>query len=112
MIYGESFSLRNKNCYHHIQLFYPELPDIPYKVLTSKEFLDIALDNDFILVDKIQDAEKGDVFITDKPVHLMYYIGGQLVSHHPINRLSLTEYLDGEMISSIKYIVRSKHGKN
>lgn len=112
MIYGEEFSLRNKNCYTHIRYFYPDLPEIKYKVLSAEEFLAIALDNGFTLVDNIKDTESGDVFITNEPVHLMYYKGQQLVSHHPINKLSLTEYIDGEMLSNIKYIVRSKHGKN
>lgn len=112
MKYGEDFNLINKNCYTHVKGFYPHLPDIKYKVLSAEEFLAIALDNGFILVDDIKDTIKGDVFITKEPVHLMYYIGNQIVSHHPLNRLSLTEYIDGEMIANIKYIVRRKHGKN
>ncbi len=108
MKYGVQFNLKTNNCYHHILAFYPHLPDISYKVLSPEKFLEIALENEFILVDDIKDCKKGDVFITEKPTHLMYYLGGQLVSHHPLNKLSLTEFLDGKMIVSIKYIVRRK----
>lgn len=108
MKYGVQFNLRKANCYHHIQGFYPKLPDIKYIILSPKEFLDISLVNNFALVDKIQDAKKGDVFITKEPTHLMYYLGEQLISHHPLRKLSLVEYLNGEMISNIEYIVRSK----
>lgn len=110
---GKPFNIKTANCYHFIQSQYPNLPDIKYKELTAEEFLAIALYNDFYLVDRIQDVNKGDVFITRSPdVHLMYYNGEQLISHHPRGKLALTEYLNGEMISNIKYIVRSKYGTN
>lgn len=109
MKYGVQFSLKDANCYHHIQAFYPDLPNIKYIVLSAENFLQIALDNNFILIDNILDSKEGDVFITNEPVHLMYYKGEQLVSHHPLNKLSLVEYLNGEMIANIKYIVRNKY---
>lgn len=109
MKYGKQFSLTKANCYHHIQEFYPDLPDIEYIILSPETFLGIALDNNFILVTDIKD---GDVFITNKPTHLIYYLGDQKISHHPLGKLSLVEYLNGDMLSNIKYIVRSKDAKN
>ena len=106
MIYGNPFNLITANCYHHIQRFYPELPDIEYIIFTSKQFLDIALDNKFI---EVYNAKTGDVFITKEPrVHLMYYLGDQQVSHHPYKGLSRKELLTGDMIELIQYIVRRK----
>ena len=107
MKYGNPFNLKNANCYHHIQEFYPELPDIKYTVLTAKEFLDIALNNGYVLVNK--QPIPGDVFITEEPhVHLMYYMGDQQISHHPFKGLSRRELLTGDIMENIKYTVRRK----
>ena len=106
MMYGNPFNLKNANCYHHIQRFYPDLPNIKYIILNSKQFLDIALDNGFI---EVYTVEIGDVFITSEPhVHLMYYLGDQQISHHPYKGLSRRELLTGDIIKLIQYTVRRR----
>lgn len=109
---GRVFHIKKANCYILCQDYFKEkgiiLKDIDYDTFTPKSFLAMAIEQKFELVKSLSDVIKDDVFITKEPTHLLIYIGNDTVLHHPLDSISRREYINQDILDSIKYIVRRK----